>query len=75
MTAVALAGQSSLLWPDRIQLPRYPQVDNEDSLLFGVKAAEKYKKENIQRRLKINISTRLEEFITFASNSLTLFYP
>ena len=47
MTAVALAGQSSLLWPDRIQLPRYPQVDNEDYLLFGAKAAEKHKIENI----------------------------
>ena len=47
MTAVALAGQSSLLWPDRIQLPRYPQVDDENYLLFGVKAAERYKNENI----------------------------
>ena len=47
MTAVALAGQSSLLWPDRIQLPRHPQIDDENYLLFGGKVAERYKKENI----------------------------
>lgn len=41
MAAGALTGQTSLLSPDRIGLPRYPQADNDDYLLCGVKAAEK----------------------------------
>ena len=40
MTAVALADQPFLLGPDRIQLPRYPQADNDEYLLFSVRAAE-----------------------------------
>ena len=41
MTAVALADQPFLLGPDRIQLPRYPQADNDEYLVCGVRAAKK----------------------------------
>ena len=40
MAAGGLAGQTSLPSPDGIGLPRYPQADNDEYLLFSVRAAE-----------------------------------